>query len=98
MTSQDNTPARPMTFDGEYTALFASMWAREPIFHAFAHVRKFENDPAVSADYTRCGMVVSSYNRDTGELTEKLQLVPMRHALVFGRPCRKCFPDVGGAA
>jgi hypothetical protein len=84
---------RALTFDGEYTALFASMWPATPVFHAFAHnVRDERGD--VTRDLARCGRIVSSYDRSTGKLTEKMQWVPMRHALVFGRPCRKCFPDV----
>ena len=77
--------------DGEVTALFASMWATVPVFHRFGDINR-KDDDVVSADYTACGLLVSSYNRETGKLREPMTWVPMKHALVFGRPCAKCFP------
>ena len=81
----------PMTLDGEYIALFASMWQRVPTFHTFGRDKRRSED-GVSADFTRCGLLVSSYNYETHKLVEKLTWVPMRHALTFGKPCRRCFP------
>jgi hypothetical protein len=83
-----------MRLDGEVTALFASLWPPEPVFHAFDHYRPREDD-GVSRDWTRCGLLVSSYdpNATSRAYRENLTWVPMRHALVFGRPCKRCFPD-----
>ena len=85
------TVQRPLRYAGEYTALFASMWQPVPVFHRYGRDRR-ERDENVSADYTACGRLVSSYNYETKKLTEQMQWVPMRHALAFGRPCSKCFP------
>ena len=86
---------RPLTLSGDYSALFKNMWATTPTFHGYERGRNDrKEDEGVSADYTRCGLLVSSYDRNTGKLREPMTYVPMRHALAFGKPCRKCFPDV----
>lgn len=87
---------RPMTLDGEYTALFASMYQRVPTFHRFGRVNR-RTDEDVTTDFTACGRFVSSYARSTGKLREEMTWIPMRHALAFGRPCKLCFPSIVGA-
>ena len=83
-----------MTLNGDYSALFQTKWQAVPTFHGYEWGRsdRVEKD-GVSADYTRCGRLVSSYDRNTGKLRVPMTYVPMRHALKFGKPCKRCFPD-----
>lgn len=81
----------------DYNAVFFGTFARVPTYHGFDYRRNGRSDDeGVSRDYTRCGMVVSEYDRETGRLKEPGQWLPLRHAVKFGRPCKKCFP--GGPA
>lgn len=79
----------------DYTVLFFSIWQPLPVFHGYERGRGKEADGA-SRDWTRCGLMVSEYA--DGRLTVKGTSVPVRHAVKFGRPCRKCFPAGEGEA
>lgn len=74
----------------DYGALFKAMWPAQPTFHGYAWNRD-SDEGNLRRDYTRCGLVASEYNRDMGRLREPMTWVPMRHAVKFGKPCRKCF-------
>ena len=76
----------------DYTAVFFNWHVSSPVFHGFGETGTGSRDVDRSADFTRCGLLVSEYVYSTGQLREPGHWLPMRHAVKFGRPCPKCFP------
>lgn len=73
----------------DYQAVFFG-WERSiPTYHGFDWDRHAE--PGISRDYTRCGLLIAEYDHETGRLRELAAWLPLRHAVKFGKPCRKCF-------
>jgi hypothetical protein len=69
--------------------VFAStFWNAHPVFHRRGGRRTFEG-PTIQV-FTGCNLVV--YENGPSGRTEVAVLVPTRHALKFGRPCRRCWP------
>lgn len=75
----------------DYSGIFFALWPKTPVFHGHDWDRRDPPDSNMSTDWTRCGLVIGSYDRDTGKLIEPGTYIPMHHAQKFGRPCRKCF-------
>ena len=88
---------RPRRLDGEVTVVFAAMWQSVPTFHASKReVRRDDENGDIRRYDTRCGLLVATYNRAAGRIVESMTYVPVKHALAFGKPCRRCFPSETG--
>ncbi len=88
----------------EHSVAFLRVWEDEPVFHGYG----WDNEPRRTAldngdeiqDYTSiCGLALSTYrvyaDGRPGRFTEHERAsLPLRHALRFGRPCKKCFTQV----
>lgn len=68
-------------------------WQRTtPVYHGFDNDRLNEGiDVGRSRDFTRCGLMVSEYDRDTQRFRQPGDWFPLKHAPKFGKACRKCF-------
>jgi len=74
----------------DYHAVFFSWEKAVPVYHGFDFHRR-EPDTSISADMTRCGLLIASYDHETKRLKEPGTWIPLRHAVKFGKPCGKCF-------
>jgi len=68
------------------------IWDREPVYHIGAD-EFFVTKGNVTETRTRCGLVLTSWDNETGDFIVKRETCIRRsHADKFARPCRRCVP------
>jgi hypothetical protein len=75
-----------------YAVIF-NWWPTTPTYHGFDNERLNIRSEDASADFTRCGRLVSEYVYATQRLREPGDWFPMKHAKKFAKPCKRCFPS-----
>lgn len=73
------------------------LYVERPVFHAMGGRR---TGPGYWASLTACGIVLWSSRRALGDVNPGAtevrdrggHMVPVKHAVLFGRPCARCYP------